>query len=451
MYVTTDPKNPDAWSLVPGTDKDHLNHDASLFYDSEEDKIWHSFGCSPKEPIYVQQVDAATMLKTGPVYEVCYKNSRDHGWEDRGGDWLEGSQILKRKGVWYVIFAGYSLESSYADGVYTAAAPTGPYAYAEYSPVSNKETGYATGAGHGHLFQDLYGNWWKVTCSSVLALDYFERRINLFPAGIDSEGQMYANTALTDYPVTIPTGPRDHRKSCLKGWMLLSRKAKAGASSSEPDHAPENAFDENIKTWWNAASRNEGEWLKVDLGTTCTVHSIQANFAEDDTGEYDPSRAIIQYKVEYSNDDAHWKMMVDKWENRDDRSHDYTELPQAVKARYIRLVNRAAAFGGKFAVRDLRVFGNAGGDAPSPVDEFSIERLDDTRKASLRWNAAAGAEGYVVRYGIAANKLDLNYQLYDTAVQIVTLNKGVPYYFRIDSFNRNGYAEGALVKSVPAQ
>ncbi len=447
MYVTTNPKDPNAWSLVPGSDKDHLNHDASLFFDSEDGKIWYSYGCSPNKPIYVQQVDGATMLKKGPVYEVCYQNAHDHGWEARGGRYLEGSQILKHKGIWYVIFAGYTLDATYADGVYTANTPTGSYTYAEYSPVSNKETGFAIGAGHGHFFQDLYNNWWKATCSSIGVLDHFERRINLFPAGIDSEGQMYANTTLTDYPITIPTGPRNHRDSNLKGWMLLSRGRKASASSAELKHSTALAFDENIKTWWSAASGNKGEWLKVDLGIPCTINAIQVNFAEHKAGKYDPSKAKIQYRIEFSTNNSQWNIMVDKWEGTEDRPHDYTELLQPVKARYIRLTNRTMPYNGHFAVRDLRIFGNAGGNAPSAVGDFSVKRLADTRKADLSWKAVSDAEGYVIRYGIAADKLDQNYQLYKTSARIVTLNKGIPYYFRIDSFNRNGYTKGSSVKS----
>lgn len=449
MYVTDNPKNPDAWSLVPGTDRDHFNHDASLFYDSDEDKIWYSYGCSAKEPIYVQQVDKTTMLKTGPVHEVCLRNAEDHGWEGRKGNFLEGSQILKYRGTWYVIFAGYTLDATYADGVYTAPAPTGPYTYAEYSPVANKETGFAVGAGHGHLFQDLYGNWWKVTCSCIGALHPWERRINLFPAGIDSDGQMYANTALTDYPVTVPTGPRDHRENHLKGWMLLSRGRKAAASSCEPGHEAALAFDENIRTWWSAASGDEGEWLQVDLEAVCTVCAIQVNFAEYLGGKYDPARARSQYRIECSTDNAEWRVMLDQWANTEDRPHAYAELPYPVKCRYVRLTNRTVAYGGRFAVRDLRIFGNAGDRKPAAVGDFRVERLEDTRKADLSWNAASGAEGYVVRYGIAGDKLDQNYQLDATSVQLNILNRGTAYCFRIDSFNRNGYTKGTQVKSVP--
>ena len=47
--------------------------------------------------------------------------------------------------------------------------------------------------------------------------------------------------------------------------------------------------------------------------------------------------------------------------------------------------------------------------------------------------------GYIVRYGIAEDKLYSNFQVMgETSLEIGSLNKGVTYYFTIDTYNENG-------------
>ena len=41
---------------------------------------------------------------------------------------------------------------TYADGVFTATSPTGPWSYAEYSPASHKPTGFLGGVGHSSTY-----------------------------------------------------------------------------------------------------------------------------------------------------------------------------------------------------------------------------------------------------------------------------------------------------------
>jgi hypothetical protein len=62
----------------------------------------------------------------------------------------------------------------------------------------------------------------------------------------------------------------------------------------------------------------------------------------------------------------------------------------------------------------------------------------------LSWDKAEGAEGYIVRYGIAPDKLYNQYQVYGEQTEIRTLTKGISYYFRVDSFNAGGVTPGCL-------
>lgn len=50
------------------------------------------------------------------------------------------------------------------------------------------------------------------------------------------------------------------------GWMLLSYGKTAKASSNLDGHPPEDAFDEDVRTYWSARTANPGEWLSVIWG-----------------------------------------------------------------------------------------------------------------------------------------------------------------------------------------
>lgn len=56
--------------------------------------------------------------------------------------------------------------------------------------------------------------------------------------------------------------------------------------------------------------------------------------------------------------------------------------------------------------------------------------------------------GYMVYYGNEPGKLFHSIMVYDDHdLHIPSLNKGVPYYFRVDAFNENGIAKGKQVYS----
>jgi xylan 1,4-beta-xylosidase len=245
---------------------------------------------------------------------------------------------------------------------------------------------------------------------------------------------------LGDYPQYLP-GAGKHRT----GWMLLSYKKKARVSSALAKFPAENAFDENIKTYWSAETGGQGEWLEVDLGKRCRIRAIQVNFAEHDVkvGGRVPD-FYHQYVIEASRDGAKWSTLVDKSANKTDVPHDYVELAKPAMARYVKLRNVRFPGGGKFSVRDLRIFGSALGAPPARVTEFAVERSpNDPRNAQVSWKPVQGASGYIVRYGIAPDKLYNNYQVQEgTSVKINSLNKGVDYFFTVDAFNGSGVTEG---------
>jgi xylan 1,4-beta-xylosidase len=124
------------------------------------------------------------------------------------------------------------------------------------------------------------------------------------------------------------------------------------------------------------------------------------------------------------------------------------ELEQPVTARWVRITNASTVpAGGRFAVRDLRVFGTSPIAAPDAVTGFVVERnRTDERTATMRWHRSARATGYIVRFGVRADKLYTEYQVGDAdALTMNNLNKGVPYWFAIDAIGPGGVTTGAVI------
>jgi xylan 1,4-beta-xylosidase len=261
---------------------------------------------------------------------------------------------------------------------------------------------------------------------------------------------MYTDTVLGDYPRLLPVGPRDHAASTLAGWMLLTNRTPARASSSRSGHGVEAAFDEDIRTYWAAATGGPDEWLETDMGDLRTVYALQVNFAEHEAGLFGRVTGVChRYRVLYSQDGKIWEVLADRTAPHEDLTHEYFEFERPLAARFIRLENVAVP-GGALAVSGLRVFGAGNGQPPGPVDNFSVQRdPNDGRRVVLSWPRSAGAAGYVVRFGIAPDKLYLHVQVEAGAsLEIRSLNREAPYTFTIDSYNENGITKGTARVTV---
>ena len=354
----------------------------------------------------------------------------------------EAAWMTKRAGRYYLQYATPGTVSQwYCDVALEGPSPTGPFKVVDYSPVSFKVGGFIGSAGHSCVFQDRAQQWWRVTTMWIGVHDLFERRIGLFPVRFDSRGRMSTDTGFGDYPRRIGDGS-------FAGWMLQSYGAKATASSSLADRTPELAADENVRTWWSAQSGGTNEWLRLDLGKECRINAVQVNFAEQETRlPATPAVDYHAYRLLASSDGRSWHLLVDQSDSRAPSPHDYAELPQPATARFLELRNLHVPCGGKFAVRDLRVFGHGGGLPPAAVSVVSLERHKDERNATVRWKKVPLAQGYLVRFGISADALYQCIQLQGAETERLTthvLNRGLNYFWRIDAFNENGFTPGHL-------
>src|SRR6476659_6810236 len=452
IWMSTDPKS-NSWKplvdsfAIGGWDPD--------FFTDEDGKLYMYNGSSNKYPLYGIELNRKTFQPIGTRKEMYLLEPWRFGWQRFGehmdntflDPFIEGSWMTKHNGKYYLQYGAPGTEfSGYADGVVVGDSPLGPFT-PQSDPLSWKAGGFARGAGHGATFQDAYNNWWHVSTIAISVKNNFERRIGIWPAGFDKDDVMYMDAAFGDYPTYLPNGPADHLKSRFTGWMLLNYNKPVQVSSTLASYLPNQAVDENIKTYWSAASGNKGEWIQTDLLNLSTVNAVQINYADQDAEFLGKQQGIYhQYILYYSTDGKSWKALVDKSNNKTDVPHDYVELSQPVQARFLKLENIHMP-SGKFAISGFRVFGNGNGNKPAAVENFIVLRTEkDKRSAWLKWKPVDNAFAYNIYVGTAPDKL-YNCVMVHTVSEYYfkAMDKDLPYYFSIEAINENGVSSRTKV------
>lgn len=459
IYKTATPLDGMSWQPIDAPMEPYLGnpegtaHDPYFFAD-EDGKVYFYWESDYIMPIKVDEYDPSNhfLPKSEPVPVI------EHHWNELGyevpgdrnelyylGGYYEGAIMTKYDGKYYLQYATNGTEyDGYADGVYISDSPTGPFTVMPTSPVSIREGGFTTSAGHGDTFRDEWGNWWHLSTNIIGQREIFERRISLYPVIFTPKGNMYALTAFGDYPFELPKRKVDFSKEDIHtGWMNLSLGKSVTVSSEQPGFEGGCAADNTIKTWWAAASGEPGEWIKMDLGDICTVKAVQCNFADHNSGYREDDHAPYQYTVEASSDGLHWEVIADKTSGNDCRPHELLVLEKEVAARYVRVIN-AGSLTGDFSMYDLRIFGNGNGKAPSQTVISSLERKpENRRRITVSWEENPEASGYLLRWGADKDELYTSMEIYDgTSIDLGCFIASQGYYFTIDSFNDNGITKG---------
>lgn len=445
IWISTDPKN-NKWEKAV----EHFDIGGwdPAFFTDDDGKLYMYNGSSNVYPLYGIELDRKTFQPIGTRKEMLLLDDEKIGWHRFGEHmdntflkpFMEGAWMTKHDGKYYLQWGGPGTEfSHYADGYAVSDSPLGFFEHASL-PLSMKAGGFIRGAGHGATFQDRWNNYWHTSTMVINVKNNFERRIGIWPAGFDSEGNMYCNTAFGDYPHYIPTGEADHLKSQFTGWMLLNYNKPTQVSSTLGTHYANNIVDEDIKTYWSAKTADKGEWLISDLGEVSTVYAIQINYADQDVEFMGKTLGKFhQYKVYSSLDGKKWDVLIDKSNNKTDVPHDYVELVKPVKARYLKLENIHMPTG-KFAISGFRAFGFGAGEKPSPVEQFMVLRTEtDKRSAWLKWKPVENAYAYNIYIGIEPDKLYSSVMVHNVnEYYYAGMDRTKPYYFAIEAINENG-------------
>jgi len=472
VVKTGDPKS-GQWEVANSDFRQRFG-DPAFFLD-DDGRLYYYAGCGHGTPIIGYELDPKTFEPISEEVTLIVTNKERLGWEEKSEynapndklePYLEGPWVVKHEGKYYLQYASPGTEyKSYNDAVYVSDKPLGPYTLALHNPVAQKPAGFTGGSGHGSTFQDKYGNYWHIGTISLSMLHPFERRLSLFPVFFDEDNEMVARTAFGDYPVIIPDKKADSAEEFSPGWMLLSYRKKVEVSSTLPEYPTlqnwfggpipriqnndaQNINDEDIRTWWSAASGGKNEWFVLNLEEPSDVYALQINFADEGTQlSGRPDIVYYRYTIEQSTDGKNWKMLIDKSENTQDAPHDYIQLTQPVRTQYLRMKNIYVP-SGNFAISDFRVFGKSDKKAPQPVAGCTAIRDADRRTVKLSWEAIPDAAGYNIRYGSRTDKLYLNYLVYGAnEATIHSLDAGQEYFFAVDAFNEGGITEDSKITS----
>ncbi len=430
--------------------------DPALFKD--DDGRWYLYWNSSNVfPLYGIELDPNRSLAyIGTPRPLFGLDPLKHGWERFGQDhsgtlpngtpitpFMEGAWMTRVRGTYYLQYGAPGTEYNvYANGTYTATSPLGPFTYAPWNPVAYKPGGFVQGTGHGSTFEDGHGNWWNTGTPWIGHNWAFERRIAMFPTRFADDGQMIVSTRFGDLPHYAPDRKVDDLDAYFTGWMLLSYRKPATASSTEGEHGATRAADENPRTFWVAGRNAPGETLTLDLGATKTVRAVQVNFADYKSGRFaDAPDIYTEFALEASLDGARWMPIARTEPPRRDRPNAYFELPAPVRARYVRYVHGHVA-SATLAIGDLRVFGNADGPPPTMPRGLRAVRQADRRNADIAWRPVAGVTGYNVRWGLRPDRLTLTYQLFaddrPDRLALRALNVDQDYWIAIEAFDERG-------------
>lgn len=474
--------------------------DPNLFVD-DDGRVYFYWGCSNSSPIWGVELDPDTMEPIGKKVDLISGNPFERGFERVGENnsklpkseaeieaafgyflkmqntpveslppqyipmikgmlsdapYIEGAWMDKHDGKYYLQYAFAGTQyNTYGDGVYVSDSPLGPFEPAINAPYSYHPGGFMPGAGHGSTMEDFSGNLWHTATMRISVNHDFERRVGLWPAGFDKDGELFCNQRFGDWPIAVKEGNFDPWKS--PEWMLLSYKKKTFSSSYEAGKEADNIADENVKTWWRPQTNGKDEWVMLDLGKSYDVRAIQVNFADDEIqiavpGEIrgttqaryiESAEYTTRYLLEGSLDGETFFVIEDKTNADTDYSHDFLVRENGIQIRYLKLSKMEVPYQQIPCISGLRVFGIELGRKCAQPD-YSVCRTNPLDMEIEIETPSDDVVGYNVVWGHAKDKLYHSWMTFDRKVKIPALVAGQSYYVRVDAFNESGVTEGKI-------
>ena len=479
--------------------------DPNLFVD-DDGRVYFYWGCSNETPIWGVELNPETMEPMGEKKELISGNPKKYGYERVGEDnsrlpkseaeieaafqhfvkaqgtpieqippqyvplikgmftdkpYIEGAWMDKRQGKYYLQYAFAGTQyNTYGDGVYVSDSPLGPFVLAENNPYSYHPGGFMPGAGHGSTMEDLFGNIWHTATMRISVNHDFERRVGIWKAAYDEDGELCCNQRYGDWPIAVGDG-KDDDIWANPEWMLLSYGKRVSASSYVEGKEPNLVCNENVQNWWQAKTNHTDEWLLMDLGKEMDVRGIQVNFADDEImipvpGEIrgttqaryiEEAQLKTQYLLEGSLDGEEFFVLEDKRGSSSDLSHDFLVWEKGVKTRFVKISHMKVPYDQNPCISGLRVFGKCGGELPQQAN-YTIERISaiDMNVQILNPEISSTAEpvGYNILWGQDKDKLYHSYLTYEPVKRIGALVEGKSYFVRVDTFNQCGITEGKV-------
>ena len=489
--------------------------DPNLFFD-DDGRVYFYWGSPNITPVWGVELDPVNMLPKSERIELLSGDGYERGYERMGVDnsefprseeevemmfqgfvkqsgvpveqlpaqyipqirgmftrkpFIEGPWMDKHNGKYYLQYACPGAEYNvYADGVYVSDSPLGPFELAKNNPFSYHPGGYMPGAGHGSTMRDKENNLWHTSTMRISVNHQFERRVGIWPAGFDADGELFCNQNYGDWPIAVAGGKDDPWRE--PQWYLLSYAKPTKCSSFAEGKGADQAVNEDAKTWWRADSTEGGQWLEVDLEKPMDVRAIQINFADDALPIASPGKIQgtatqpryieerdlhTRWMLEGSVDGKEYFIIEDKTKAETDLPHDFIVREKGIRVRFVRLTIVEIPYDVTPCISGLRVFG-IGTEEKAKAPVFEAARSEDGLDLLVTIDGTKDATGYNILWGHEEGKLYHSYQIYREVAdvqdkkdavmkkRIGALVKSQEYFVRVDAYNENGITKGQVVK-----
>ena len=255
-------------------------------------------------------------------------------------DFFEAPFVLKRKGIYYLMYSSGSChDHTYRVQYATSANPLGPYEYKGCILETNADS-TVHGPGHHSILQegdDYYMVYHRH--DNPHSNRGFHRQICIDPMFFENDGNIRKiEPSHHGIGLLAPSSIKSEN-------IALNCKVRASSFYDE-NFLPEYAIDNNNGTQWKPLGTGQ-EWIELDLGKIRKINSIWTQF------EY--GTAFYQYIIETSKDGKHWEIFSDK------RNNYLAGSPMVDfgnnKGRYIRLTTTGKQKNGfRGAIWNIKVF-----------------------------------------------------------------------------------------------
>lgn len=315
--------------------------------------------------LYGTRLNSTTPTKMDCAPKVLAGKRPDMEWE-RYGEYNEDPRRSFMEGVWmfrhgyryYLTYASPgTANGTYAIGTYVGDSPLGDFVYQGRNPVIRKAFGTVPGSGHGSIVRGPGNTIWAFTTSMVNNYHVFERRISLFPIGIDDDGNLFG-VPERDIPQWAPGVLEHPERGNEAGWLPVSVRTIASASSCAPGRTADYAIDDYCRTWWQPDTSDLEPSLTIDFKNNYSIAALRIMWAEPNI---DHSKGLLPGPVRYriyckEKKNSKWTLLLDCSDNDKDLLIDYRTF-NTVNARLIKLELIGANPGVETGVLEFTVFG----------------------------------------------------------------------------------------------
>jgi xylan 1,4-beta-xylosidase len=180
--------------------------DAHLFHDDDGRYYLYYVSIIDGFKIIVQPM-ADPLTPAGAPTEIMRPTEP---WEMAAGEVTEGPFILKRDGVYYLMYSGSGADSpQYAIGYATAKSPMGPFEKFAGNPIVKQREGLY-GPGHHAVIEGPDGKLWMVYHQKYSDRTSYRRFVAIDPLWFDEAGVIHAKASRGTEepgPVATPAAP----------------------------------------------------------------------------------------------------------------------------------------------------------------------------------------------------------------------------------------------------